>query len=614
MRNTTYLILLLISGQLLTAQKPVPTKSDTVYKKIEKFSEHKKFFKFIHHIMFKDVEEEIVTTKKRKTKGITLAQKSFNKYNCFIIRKINIETLDPFGFSFENEEEKPEKWIEKSGNLLHTKSKNWTIRNLLLFKKNEQLDSLLVNESERLIRSQRYVRSVNIKLVPIENRVDSVDVSVRVLDTWSLVPTGAFSSDKSNLDLTDHNFFGLGHDYELNYIKSFNNITNNTFAYDTRYTIPNFKNTFINTSVSLKNDLFNNTNKTVRMERLFYSTVTRWAGGMYYDFSVYAQSLPDSNGLLASQNFKTKTYQFWGARSFTIFGKQTELGRTTNLIIATGFNNVMYLKKPDIAYDPIQISSSNKTVLATIGISSQKFYQDKYLFRFGNIEDIPYGKVFSLTTGEETKNKITRAYLGGRFSYGTYFDFGYLQGSIEAGTFFNNGTTEQTTFKIEANYFTKLFPIGSWSFRQFIKPVLVIGTNRLNSLKDKLNLVDVNGIPGFNSSPLLGTKKLITTFQTQSYNQKSWYGFNFSPFMNLTLGLLDDGSHTFFNNKVYSQIGLGVLVNNHYLVFNSFQFSLSYYPSMPIDGNSLIKTNAFQNSYIDFHDFKIGQPYVVPYQ
>jgi hypothetical protein len=599
----------------LTAQKPVPSKSDSVYKKIEEFSKHKKFFKFMHHIIFKDVEEDaVVIPKIRKTKGTTPIQKSFNKYNCSIIRKINIETLDPFGFSVENEKEKPEKWIEKSGNLLHTKSKNWTIRNLLLFKKNEQLDSLLVNESERLIRSQRYVRSVNIKLVPIENRVDSVDVSVRVLDTWSLVPTGAFSSDKSNLDLTDHNFFGLGHDYELNYIKSFNNITNNTFAYDTRYTIPNFKNTFINTSVSLKNDLFNNTNKTVRMERLFYSTVTRWAGGMYYDFSVYAQSLPDSNGLLASQNFKTKTYQFWGARSFTIFGKQTELGRTTNLIIATGFNNVMYLKKPDIAYDPIQISSSNKTVLATIGISSQKFYQDKYLFRFGNIEDIPYGKVFSLTTGEETKNKITRAYLGGRFSYGTYFDFGYLQGSLEAGTFFNNGTTEQTTFKIEANYFTKLFPIGSWSFRQFIKPVLVIGTNRLNSLKDKLNLVDVNGIPGFNSSPLLGTKKLITTFQTQSYNQKSWYGFNFSPFMNLTLGLLDDGSHTFFNNKVYSQIGLGVLVNNHYLVFNSFQFSLSYYPSMPIDGNSLIKTNAFQNSYIDFHDFKIGQPYVVPYQ
>ena len=597
----------------MTAQKLVPTKSDTVYKKIEKFSEHKNFFKFIHHIIFRD-KEVIVPIKKRKTKGITPLQKSFDKYSCLIIRKINIETLDPFGFSVEDEKEKPKKWIERTGNLLHAKSKNWTIRNLLLFKKNDPLDSLLVKESERLVRSQRYVRSVIIKPVPIENCIDSVDVSIRVLDTWSLIPTGAFSSAKANLDLTDRNFFGLGHEYELNYIKSFNNSTYNTFAYDSKYTVPNFKNTFINTSVSSKNDLYNNTNKTARLERLFYSTTTHWAGGIYYDYSSYTQSLADTNAVLAPQNFKIKTYQFWGAHSFNIFGNKTEFGRTTNLIFATGFTNSAYLEKPDVAYDPIQISNSSKTLLATIGISSQKFYQDKYLFRFGTIEDVPYGKVFSITIGEDTKNKVTKAYFGGRFSYGNYFDFGYLQGNFEAGTFYNNGKTEQTTIKIEANYFTNLFPIGSWKFRQFIKPVIVIGINRLNSTKDKLNLVDVNGIPGFNSSPLIGTKKLLTTFQTQSYNQKSWYGFNFSPFMNFTIGFLDDGNHTFFKNKVYSQIGIGVLVNNNYLVFNSFQFSLSYYPSLPIEGNSLIKTNAFQNSYIDFHDFKIGQPYILPYQ
>lgn len=597
----------------MSAQKPVPTKSDTVYKKIDQFSEHKKFFKFIHHVMFRD-KEDVATPKKRKPKGITPLQKSFDKYNCLVIRNINIETLDPFGYSVENEKEQPEKWIERAGNLLHAKSKNWTIRNLLLFKKNELLDSLLVKESERLIRGQRYVRSVIIKPVPIENSLDSVDVSIRVLDTWSIIPTGAFSNAKANLDLTERNFFGLGHEFELNYIKSFNNSTYNTFAYDSKYTIPNFKNTFINTSVSSKNDLYNNTYKTARMERLFYSTFTHWAGGIYYDYSAYTQSLPDSNGVLAPQNFKIQNYQFWGARAFNIFGNQTEFDRTTNLIFATGFTNTAYLEKPDIAYDPLLISNSSKTVLATIGISSQKFYQDKYLFRFGTVEDIPYGKVFSITAGADTKNKVTRAYFGGRFSYGDYFDFGYLQGNIESGTFFNNGKTEQTTIKIEANYFTNLFPIGSWKFRQFIKPVLVIGTNRLNSPKDRLNLVDVNGIPGFNSSPLVGTKKVLTTFQTQSYNQKSWYGFNFSPFMNFTLGFLDDGNYTFFNNKMYSQIGIGVLVNNNYLVFNSFQFSLSYYPSLPIDGNSLIKTNAFQNSYIDFHDFKIGQPYVLPYQ
>jgi hypothetical protein len=230
------------------------------------------------------------------------------------------------------------------------------------------------------------------------------------------------------------------------------------------------------------------------------------------------------------------------------------------------------------------------------------------------VEDIPYGKVFSITGGVQNKNNLNRAYFGSRFSYGAYSDFGYLSGNIEVGSFFNNGKTEQTTIKIEANYFTNLFSVGSWKFRQFVKPVLVIGNNRLNSPKDRLNLIDINGIPGFSSSPLVGTKKILTTFQTQSYNPKTWYGFNMSPFMNFTVGFLDNGNHEFFNNKMYSQIGIGVLINNNYLVFNSFQLSFSYYPSLPIDGSNIIKTNAFQNSDIDFNKYQIGQPYVVPYQ
>ena len=83
------------------AQKTVPTKSDSVYKKIDEFSQDKKFFKFLHKIMFRNKETPRVNKKKRQ-KAINSLQVSFNKYNCKIIRNINIETLDPFGFSAEN--------------------------------------------------------------------------------------------------------------------------------------------------------------------------------------------------------------------------------------------------------------------------------------------------------------------------------------------------------------------------------------------------------------------------------------------------------------------------------------------------------------------------------
>jgi len=597
----------------MKAQIPVTPKSDSVYTKIDQFSEDKKLFKFLHKIMFRSSNTTSSNNNKR-LKNSNSFPINFEKYKCKIIRNITIETLDPFGFSSENEHQIPQNKLERFGNVLHIKSKKWNIRNFLLFKQNQELDPLVIIESERLIRGQRFVGSVVIKPISIANCVDSIDVSVRVLDTWSSTVTGAFSGIKGNLDLTEHNFFGLGHEFGFNYLKNFNNSTINNYGYDTKYSIPNFKNTFINTSISAKNDLNNNNYKTAKIDRPFYSTLTHWAGGMYFDYRFYTQIMTDANAVKTLQNYKIKTYSLWGAHAINVFGNQTEFDRTTNLVVSTGYNQSEFLEKPDIVFDPILYNNSTKSVLGTIGISSQKYFQDKYLFRFGLIEDIPYGKVFSITGGVENKNKVNRAYFGSRFSYGDYFEFGYLQANIEVGSFINNGRSEQSIYKFEANYFTHLFPIGSWKFRQFVKPVLVLGTNRLNTNQDRLNLIDVNGIPGFNSAPLIGTKKFLATFQTQSYNQKNWYGFNFSPYMNFTFGFLDQGDYKFFSNKMYSQIGLGVLINNNYLVFSSFQFSFSYYPSLPIDGSNIIKTNTFQNSNIEFHDFKIGQPYVVPYQ
>jgi hypothetical protein len=495
----------------MSAQKTVPTKSDTVYKKIDEYAQDKKFFKFFHKLMFR--KKENVAVVKKKKKSVNPIKKSFDLYQCKIIRNINIETLDPFGYSAENTTDQPSNKLEHFGNALHVKSKKWTIRNLLLFKKNDDLDSLKVKESERLIRNQRYIRSIVIKPVPIENCKDSIDVYVRVLDTWSLIPTGAFSNSKANLELTERNIFGLGHEMDLNYIRSF---TNNNFAYESKYTIPNFKNTFIKTTVESRTDLNNNTFKSARIDRPFYSTYARWAGGTYYDYKSYSESVLDSNLIATQLNYRVKSYDFWGARAFDIFGNTSEFARGTHLIASAGFTNTTYLDKPSLTFDSLGYYSSSKLGLATIGISSQRFYQDKYLFRFGVVEDVPYGKVFSITGGVENKNRKNRAYFGSRFSYGDYYHFGYLQGNIEFGSFFNNGKTEQTTIKIEANYFTDLFPIGSWKFRQFVKPVLVLGNNRLDTPKDRLNLIDINGIPGFNSSPLVGTKKFLTTFQTLS--------------------------------------------------------------------------------------------------
>jgi hypothetical protein len=580
-----------------------------VYKKIENYSKKNKFNQALYKLLFKSNRKSSASSSDKR--NAYFIKKSFERYEGKIIRNINIETLDPFGYAVDNYSNTPEKEVEKLGNKLHLKTKNWTIRNLLLFKKNELLDSLVVKESERLIRKQRYVRSVVIKPVEIPNCKDSVDISVRVLDSWSLVPDFAITSSQASYGITEKNFLGLGHEFENDFKNRFDSGQNSYYG---RYSIPNFKNTYINSTFIYENSLDNYTTKSARVERTFFSPLTRLAGGVYFENKFYRDSLPDNNNVFEDQIFKLETQEYWFGHSFQIFkGKNIDF-RTTNLVTTLGYKNVNYLNAPSEEYDPYHFFASEKLYLTSIGINTQKFIQDKYLFNFGIIEDVPFGQVYSITAGFQDKNNTKRAYFGGRFAYGYYFSFGYLSFNTEMGSFYTNGNNEESTFRFELVYFSKLMNLGSWKVRQFIKPIVVLGYNRVPIVKDRVLITDENGISGFNNPLINGTKKITASFQTQTYVPGNWHGFHFSPYYNMTFGLLCDDTTTLFDSKLYSKFSLGVLINNDYLVFDNFQISISYYPSIPFEGSNIFRSNSLKNSDLSLPAFQIGQPLIVPYK
>jgi hypothetical protein len=138
--------------------------------------------------------------------------------------------------------------------------------------------------------------------------------------------------------------------------------------------------------------------------------------------------------------------------------------------------------------------------------------------------------------------------------------------------------------------------------------------NRPDAISDKISLNGDTGINGFYSQSLFGTKKLLINFQTQGYSPWKVIGFRLNPYFRYTLGLIGDDKQGLFSSKLYSQIGVGFIISNDYLVFKSFQFSFSYYPNLPIDGNSIYKTNAINNSDFGLENFGISKPELVKYQ
>lgn len=601
------------AGQVTPVQKDtVKEKREKVYKKLEDYSKKRKFTKFMHKLIFRPVPSQRPSKSRRNIQERAPEMTtSYEKFEGKIVRKINIVTLDPFAYSINDTTRKPKTWIEKFGNKVHLKTKKLTIRNLLLFNRNEPLDSLLVKESERLIRSQRYVRRVLIKPVAVATSNDSVDLDIRVLDSWSLIPNGSASGSGTSFELTERNFMGLGHEFRNDFEKRFN--TGET-SYLARYTVPNIMNTYINATVNYEIWQSDNSLKSFGLERKFFSAYTKWAGGAYFESRFMKDSLPDKNNEWAMQNFKSDAQDIWAGYSFRIFGGETEEDRTTRLVTTARYFSQHYKETPTPVYDSINFFSSQKSYLFSVGLTSRKFVQDKFLFNYDIVEDIPIGKVYSLTSGVQHKNDEHRIYLGGRYAFGNLYTWGFLSVNAEVGTFYYKQRTDQTTLRIDALYFTNIKTWGQWRFRHFIKPELVFGDNRLPIIKDLLDLNGEGGIDGFETKNLFGTKKLLLTLQTQSYSPWNVLGFRLNPFASFTMGVIGDEATKLYESKVYTKIGLGLLIYNDYLIFNSFQLSLSYYPNIPDNGYNIFKTNTLKNDDIQLPDFQVGKPTIVPYQ
>lgn len=600
------LLLLCACEAALAQDKPKVENQAQMYKNIEQYSKKRKFTTFLHKLIFEPM------TKKKVTKKITVAKRqSYSPYECKIIRKINITTLDPFGYSEKDTLARTEKFPYKVGNAIHNKTHNLAIKNLLLIRKNTELDTLRLLESERLIRSQRYIRGVAINLKNVSK--DSVDVYIRVLDSWSLIPDFSISSSTSTFKLRERNFLGTGHEFSNAYRK---NLKGAHDAFSSSYTIPNIMNTYIRSVLSYDIDVDRNYSKFVSIDRPFYSIYARWAGGIYFDQQLRNEIRVDSNQVENVQHYKYNSQDYWGGVSFPFLKGNTEENRSTNLVLSARYLNKNYVEQPGIIYDTLRVFSDEEIYLAGVGISSRKYTQDKNVLRVNVTEDIGSGLYAGLTAGYQRKNFRWRPYYGSRFAYGRYFDFGYLSANVEYGTFFYKNVQEQSAFNFSMVYFSHLFGGGRWQFRQFVKPQLIIGNDRLPTLADQMTLDGEtgNGIQGFNNTALFGTKKLLVTFQTQGYSPWNIYGFRLNPFLSYTMGMLGSANRAFKDSRLYSQFGVGFIVSNDYLVFSSFQVSFSFYPSIPNNGNSIIKTNSFRTYDIGLPNFEVGKPTLVPYQ
>ena len=573
-------------------------KKDSLYYKIEEFSDQRKVTKFIHRFIFRR-EADSTSVKTRTEK---LSQEAYNKK---YIRNIRIETIDPFGYGSKDSKVKS-KWYDWITNHLHSNTKNSTVNNYLLFEEGEEYNAQKLYESERLLRTMPFINRVNISVSDSTSGKDSIDVVVKVLDSWSLKPRVSYSGSKIGLGVTEENVFGLGH--ELNFLYRNDSKEKQDYLFGS-YTAYNLFGSYINAQVLGERDFFRNERINFNVRRDFFSPLTKWAGGFSFEYFMRNVLLPtETETSFPEVQIKVYSQDLWGGYQIPVSSDPNEKV-SGNIAVIGRFQNYQYKDSPGI--DQYKYFSSYNSFLMSVGYIHRSFSVQKNIFQYDLPEDIAYGNSVNFTAGALSRNNDVKPYIGISASYGTFARLGYFNVKAQFGRFFNEDDPNRESFRLDGTYFTNLM---DWKFakaRHFFSPTLALGNPQHNySYKDRINLSAADEFPVYNSD-YIGTKKLVLRYQLQLFINKTWKNFHFSPYLTAAVGWLGMPNDKLLKTNANTKIGIGVLINNPFLVFNRIQISFMYYPRVPFDNNSVFDFNSNRNNLLPMNSFATDIPHFV---
>jgi len=168
--------------------------------------------------------------------------------------------------------------------------------------------------------------------------------------------------------------------------------------------------------------------------------------------------------------------------------------------------------------------------------------------------------------------------------------------------------------KYKALNFTPVFTLGHWYLRQFVKTNMTVGINRKEIIKDRLDLSGYDGIYGFDTQRIRGTRKFVFNFQTQSYVPFSWLGFRMSPFIAFDVGFIGEEPDPFFKNDSYTRVGFGFLISNDYFVFENIKISFSFFPNIPGEGQNIMRLNGNYDNLFRLDEYDYREPHILEFR
>ncbi|QZT36647.1 hypothetical protein K5X82_15550 [Halosquirtibacter xylanolyticus] len=559
------------------------------------------FTRQLHDLII--VKKDTIADKKKLNEN---SAKYFAPYQNKKIRNIRIVYRDIF--PIESKEGSTGHSIVKLINDSHVDTKESTVKRNVFFKKGDALSPILMANSEEHLRELPYINSVNIICIEDKDNPNAVDVMIYVQDNFSYgAGMDISSTTEGDVSVYNQNLLGWGHKISLKYL--YNSSKKQKRGIEAEYTARNLFSTFADFKLLYANS-YEMHQYDAQLLKDFVSSKPQLAMELRY------QQILNSNEITQIQSDSIEIHQknryvdSWLAKSFNL---QNDIIKSHQLILGARFSYFEQQRDPSSNQFYNALYPTKHQILTSFAISKRTSYRANLIYGYGITEDIPIGRYCEIVTGYDDAYNKDRLYL--HMMYSQSFQLkskSYLYFDVYAGGYWSSSQVEQAIAGINMNYFTKLYKIGRYQFRQFINFSYAQGFDRLQY--EYLNLNKENGIRDMNSLYVYGKQKVAIQLENVHYHKRAIFGFKFASYAFCDIGAIDnDDPNTNNAYDKYAEIGLGVRIRNESLVFNTFELRLGYFPIVPKDMSQFIY-KATSTTKSQFKDFRGRKPTVLPLQ
>src|SRR5690349_4133709 len=212
---------------------------------------------------------------------------------------------------FDLDDPKENNALFRLANKLHIRTRPDTIRRALLFNSGELLSVRLIEETERLLRSNHYIYDVRIRPAAYHDGI--VDIEVTTRDTWTINLGLKFSrgggSNTTGLGISDQNFLGTGIAIGVDKTSDVDR-TGREFFISRNNALDGW------TTVEYRHANFDDgTANTFKLDRPFYALDTRWAAGLSAKSNSRIDSIYDSSNIIGQYRHNFDSAEVYGGWS-----------------------------------------------------------------------------------------------------------------------------------------------------------------------------------------------------------------------------------------------------------------------------------------------------------